>query len=390
MTGADETIPLDAARRERRNFMPNEAFVAPRLSGLDLATLAGMVPPERDWLVPAWLPAKNVTLLTGDGGLGKSLLGLQLMVSTATGRPWLGQPVPRGRAVGIFCEDDEGELWRRLDDVSRAAGVGLADLAEDLVVVPRVGQDNSLMGWERWEGTPGKPTDLFQSIFNLASNTGASLVVLDSLHDLFPGNENSRVHARQFIGLLRQLALDCECTVLLLAHPSAAGLSTGSGTSGSTAWNNAVRSRLYLTRPAADGDGADDDGERILARRKANYAPAGETLRLQWRDGAFIAPDNAGGMVETIVRRSAERVFLDLLDATERANRPVSASPNAGNFAPKQFARSPHRRGYGRADLARAMEALFAAGTITQANYGRTGDQRTKIVRVVTPGEVAA
>jgi hypothetical protein len=41
--------------------------------------------------------------------------------------------------------------------------------------------------------------------------------------------------------LLKRLARKHDCAILLLAHPSLTGLNTGSGMSGSTGWNNAVR-----------------------------------------------------------------------------------------------------------------------------------------------------
>jgi hypothetical protein len=74
------------------------------------------------------------------------------------------------------------------------------------------------------------------------------------------GNENDRAQARQFIGMLRGLAIRHECAVLLLSHPSVAGIASGGGSSGSTAWNNSVRSRLYLSRVVGnDGFEANPD-----------------------------------------------------------------------------------------------------------------------------------
>ena len=35
--------------------------------------------PERQWLVSGLIPPRSVTMLHGDGGLGKSILGLQLI-----------------------------------------------------------------------------------------------------------------------------------------------------------------------------------------------------------------------------------------------------------------------------------------------------------------------
>ena len=41
--------------------------------------------PPREWLVDALVPMKTVTLFSGDGGTGKSLLALQLAVAVAAG-----------------------------------------------------------------------------------------------------------------------------------------------------------------------------------------------------------------------------------------------------------------------------------------------------------------
>ena len=79
---------------------------------------------------------------------------------------------------------------------------------------------------------------------------------------MYPANENDRAKVRQFVGILRGLALRQRCAVMLLGHPSLTGLNTGTGTSGSTAWNNSVRSRLYLERIVRDGYEPDPDKRR--------------------------------------------------------------------------------------------------------------------------------
>ena len=54
------------------------------------ADFAGLEIPPREWLAAERLPARDITLLTGDGGTGKSLLALQLAVARAIGSEWLG------------------------------------------------------------------------------------------------------------------------------------------------------------------------------------------------------------------------------------------------------------------------------------------------------------
>ena len=179
--------------------------------------------------------------------------------------------------------------------------------------------------------------------------------------------------------MLTSLARDIDGAVLLTAHPSLDGLRTGSGTSGSTAWHNAVRSRLYLTRPTDE----DTRDRRILTRKKANYATIGDTISLTWRDGVFVA-DEKTGILGSIGRRKAETVFLDLLERLTVEERWVSDNSHAGNYAPRLFADRPEREGFNKADFKRAMEGLFSQDRIKIEEYGRQHDRRKRIA-VVQP-----
>jgi RecA-family ATPase len=114
------------------------------------------------------------------------------------------------------------------------------------------------------------------------------LILLDNSADIFGGNENDRAQVRQFIGLLRGLAIASGAAILLTSHPSLTGMNTGSGLSGSTAWNASVRSRLYLKRAATEKDEEPDPDLRVVEVMKANYGPVGETITVRWKDGLFL------------------------------------------------------------------------------------------------------
>jgi len=169
--------------------------------------------------------------------------------------------------------------------------------------------------------------------------------------------------------------------VLLNAHPSRSGLSSGDLDGGSTAWSNTVRSRWSLARPKADTDAdQQDSAERILTRRKANYASTGEQIKLRWVNGAFAPVTAAGGLFGTIRRAEAEAVFLDLLRRCTAQGMNLSHSRQAGTFAPRLMAKRPDAQGYTTAELGQAMDRLFAAGRIRVEDYGRKGDARQRIV----------
>ena len=382
-------LAAQAAAREKRRaegtgeFAPpawepaNRKYISPRISTIEPTEFEGQPVPERKWIVRDWIPRSAVTILGGDGGVGKSLLGMQLLTATATGKAWLEQPTTACRALGVFCEDDRDELHRRQAAINAHYGVEFAGLGS-LTWVSRVGDDAVMMDFDR--GDHGRATEFFQQVHDDAQDLGAQLIVLDALHDFFAGNENARSQARQFVNLLCRLALDCDGAVVLTAHPSLTGLATGTGLSGSTAWNNAVRSRLYLMRPKAEEGEEVDDRERTLSRIKANYSGR-DALRLRWEDGVFKAQLPETGIFGTIERRSADRAFLDGLDALSRAGRNVSDSQNAGNYAPRAISRTPQAKGYRIHQLAAAMERLFAEGKICVEEYGRTSDPRKRVAR---------
>lgn len=331
--------------------------------------------PTREWLVEDWLPVRCVTANYGDGGTGKTLLAQQLMTSCATGAYWCGREVMQCRSIGFFCEDDEEELHARQAAICATYGISIGDL-EAMRWVSGVGQDNSLMAFDA-EGA--WPTPLYERIRHEALQHRARLVVVDTAADTFSGNENDRHEVRRFIGQLNRLAIDIAGAVLLNAHPSRAGLSTGNLDGGSTGWNNSVRSRWSLARPGAEDGAEPDNDSRILTRRKANYASIGEEIRLRWRAGVLV-PENGAAMASGApAKAAAEKVFLDLLSARMRQNVFVSHNSRAGNYAPKVFAKCAERQGYTAKEFEAAMGRLFDAHRIVAESYGRRGDERRRI-----------
>jgi RecA-family ATPase len=331
------------------------------------ASLEGLPVPPRKWHVRDWIPAETVTLLYGDGGVGKSLLALQLLVSTAIGRPWIGRLVEKGACLFVTAEDSRDEVHYRLSDVARETGVPLGALT-DLHIVSLAGED-AILAAADGRSSILQATPLFAALEAQFIALRPRLVVLDTLADLFGGNEIDRSQARQFIGLLRGLALKYNTTVLLLAHPSLSGMSGGKGTSGSTGWNNSVRSRLYLLRVEDESGREADTDARVLRSMKSNYGRVGDEINMRWQRGMF-APDRltAGGDPMVAAAR-AERVFTELLKKYIGQNRYVSTSEGK-SYAPFIFRSDAAKEGVTKKELQIAMEQLLAKGTIENAPHG--------------------
>lgn len=342
--------PISAGLREHR---------------INAASLEGKAVPERAWQVLDLIPAKNVTLLYGDGGTGKSLLALQLGAAVATGKPFFGHAVTKGPVEFITAEDSLDEMHRRLVDISRAAGTLMGSLS-GLHLTSLAEADAILAAAEDSRGGKLAETALYHELESVIAETRPALVVLDTLADIYGGNEIIRAQARQFIGMLRRLCLRYDCTIIVLAHPSLAGMEKG--TSGSTGWSNSVRSRLYFTRiHESDGSEVDEDA-RVLRVGKSNYGRVGLEIRMQWRTGVFASTGGSGG--DPIIRvAKADRVFLELLAKARAQNVNVHFQTGRG-YAPDAFKSDGTKEHVNKADLAAAMKRLLDAGKIENAPFG--------------------
>jgi RecA-family ATPase len=289
--------------------------------------------------------------------------------------------VEQGRALYLSAEDDIEELHRRLVDIANYDGTDLSEVKR-LDILPLAGKDAVLAAPDP-KTKLLTPTPLFASIKATIEAAKPTLTILDTSADLYGGDENVRPQVRQFVGMLRGLCIECRTAIVLLSHPSLTGINSGSGLSGSTAWNGSVRSRLYLDRMTErDGDRTvePDPTLRVLKTMKANYAATDKDgIRLHWEAGVFKPAISGGGFAATAKRAQAERVFLRLTETFNRQRRRISPS-RGGNFAPVLFARHPDSEGVSKSQFEASMNALLEAGTIEVEEIGPPSRRRQNIV----------
>lgn len=351
--------------------LPTDGQARKTLPLFDLSALAGEPPANRKWAVPDFIPANEVTLFTGPGGSGKSLLAQQLATCLAAGLPFLGMPLNAAATLYVTAEDDTDELHRRQRNI--VATVGAGEMAGKLFLSSLRGRiGNELVLFDR-DGEVQR-TSTFHLLKDTIGQTGATFVVLDNLAHLFGGNENDRGQVTRFANALyslrRDICLDYadrDLTILLIGHPN----KNGDGYSGSTAWLNAVRSQIELIRP----DETDLDA-RVLRLGKSNYARCGAEAKLRWHNFAFVAeadlpPDTFAEIAATAQASADNDIFLACLRLRNHQQRPVSESPASRTFAPRVFAEMAESKKIGRARLEAAMERLFRFKAIERGFVGR-------------------
>ena len=271
---------------------------SPRIQPLKIINPAewqGMKAPARDWLVPGICVRGGATLLNGDGGVGKSLLCMQMQTALALGQPWLGinTPAKATRSLGIYCEDEPDELHRRQEDICKYYGCAMSNLDGLALMMSRVGENNSLMSFDRRQG--GAITNFFTQVETVINESEIEVVIIDTAADTFGGMEIDREQVRTFVQKLRSWALKSRGAIVITQHPSVSGMASGAGSSGSTGWNNSVRSRIYFTTPSKRDEDGDDipTNARVLKFMKSNYGPKQPKLQLVWHEGVFKPADEA-------------------------------------------------------------------------------------------------
>ena len=335
---------------------------SPVLTILDPAKWHGEAPPAREWSVSEWIPLKQATYLTGKGSAGKSLLAQQLATCISLGLPFLGQRTKEAPAFYITAEDDADELWRRQAAICRSLNITLSALHDRLHLVSLAGEiGNELVTFDDRGKLRIEPR--FHHIEAAVAGHDGAFIALDNVAH-FTADEIRRSSVAGFMSTLNRLAMSVGGSLLILGHPN----KIGAEFSGSTAWENQVRSRLYLETPTDEHGVANDRDARVLTRSKSNYARNGEQIAFRWHEWAFVRDEDLPTHIrqtiaDTVTAGAENAAFLECLAVCAEKQRAVSHVPGV-NYAPKVFAKMTEAKRYPESKLAGAMNRLWNMGVI--------------------------
>ena len=372
---------------------PGSSAPKPSIEPFDVFSPAdwyGKTAPAYDWMVEGCLLRGTVGMLSGDGGIGKSLMMQQLITAASVGKDWLGLATRQAKGFGFFCEDDRDELHRRQERINEHYDCDHPDV--DALYVSRVGMENVLMEFDR-RNDRLLPTPLWDQLQTAVIEFGAQIVVIDTIADAYGGDEIRRTQVRRFITELRRLAVRIQGVIILTAHPSLTGMSTGTGLSGSTAWHNSVRSRMYLTKPRGKGEEIKEDVDdvdmnaRVLKTMKNNQGPGQGNLPIRWEGGVFVRdlPSESGFLGKMELDSIVWSAIANLVERGTRVARDPFARTSLGVLAKQISSLRSHRR----SELENSVERLLVAGRLVVAEIGRPS-HRYKFVRppgLKYPGE---
>ena len=277
---------------------------------------------KREWLLDQWFPTKAVSAVFGPGGVGKTLLIHQLANCVATGAPFMGLETKKMRVLMVLCEDDADEIsrrqlsinaWRQVNEITETG-------PEDLYIWPRVGEENILVTFpSQGEDKAGEFFgQLCEQVEAVKGDEKELLLIIDTAADTFGGNENIRREVNTYLKTyLGSFCKNYQATVVLLAHPSMSGMNSGTGMSGSSAWENSVRARAYFSRAE------DADDVRYLSRKKSNYSQSGDStnITLVWDEGVYQIPQ-LPNQLDKIENSALKKKIMDLIKQAEKEGNP--------------------------------------------------------------------
>jgi RecA-family ATPase len=354
------------------------------LAWLDMSAWDDRPIPERKWAIKDRVPLNQAGLFSGEGGTGKSIIELQKNVAHVLAKDWLGSLPEPGAAFYLGAEDDAEEIHIRLAAIAKHYDATFKELIEGgLHVLPLLGQDATLCASTK--GGKIEVTGLYRQIFEAAGDIKPKNISIDTLSRAFAGSEIDRVQVYAFAMHMQALAKVAGGSVTVLSHPSLAGMASGSGISGSTAWHGAFRFRQYLKGAKAEDGEQPDTDLRELEFKKNQYGPRGESLVLRYQRGLFLPEGGIANLDKLARQAKAEQLFVGLIRGFAGQGRNVSDKPNSPNYAPSAFAddNEAKRQGIRRADFKAAMSRLFSASKIHVETYGRPSRPYSKLA--VTP-----
>jgi RecA-family ATPase len=385
---------LDALIEQAPDYIAKQG---PLLDYVDISKWIGAPVPVREWAALNRIPARNVTVLSGTGGIGKTILAMMLAAAIVLARDWFGIMPEPGPVMFWSGEEPEEEMHRRFADIIEHLnaiypGTSYRDLIDGgLHLIDMAGKDAMLAVPDR--NGRMQPTSLFELLLAEAKRIKPKLVILDNRNKVYGGNISNPTQVSEFLTMLHGFAIAADTTILLILHPSVSGIaaskdSAHQGLAGAMNWHDLPRGRMYFEKIKADDDREIDKDIRALACKKNNYGPDDETITLRWKtgthgSGVFVVDAKPGSIEKMAADSKADEFFLISLQRLCEQNRgPFSHKPKSNNYAPTAFAGLPEAKAAGikKIDLIQALERLIDGKRIIIETYGPPSRKATKLV----------
>lgn len=234
-------------------------------------------PKPLEWLVERLFPEGGIGIIGGDGGVGKSWLGLLLGVSVSSGSKFLGEfGVKQGKVLIIDEENALTLTYQRLQKLSKGLKLEAADLPLSFLNNEAIRLDSD---------------DSYNALKSILQKEKPSLIIVDSLVRVHGADENSAKEMERVFRRAKELTTLYNSTIIFLHHTRKLSQNYNYASQmlrGSSDIRNFVDSYVYMW---ADGN------EKTLVHDKSRYAipePRFKVLMQDIDDGTAITMKYTG------------------------------------------------------------------------------------------------
>jgi archaellum biogenesis ATPase FlaH len=306
---------------------------------------------ERDatWVVPNWIPEKEITLIAADGGTGKTTLWCNLVAGFSSGRPTFLDPEDTQREpMSVMILSTEDDVQTVLKKKIRLNGADFQKIIAPDIATDTSGQFNRLKF-----GSP----ELAEAIRTYRPK----VCIFDPIQGFTPPDVNmsARNQMRNCLNPLRQLGQEVGTTFLLICHTNKKTSVSGRGrvSDSSDLWDFA-RSVIMM--------GSTEDREiKYISLEKHSYCGRQDTLLCSIRsDGTLeqrgTTEKQDGDFVTT---------FVDSQNSTPKKGNCMDLILNilddaGGEIESDELLKKVKNCGFSKSTFERSRKALKEDGTI--------------------------
>lgn len=343
---------------------------------VDFKGIKGRTIPPQEWIVDKFIPRGVLTLVHGNGGVGKSRIMLMLVACVAAGQAVLGRRVEMGPVIFVSAEETKLALERQSQDIMLARKIDDGDMVKNLILISQLKGGFPMFTVKDGERSTTPAAGYFK-LQELIRRVKPVMVVIENVANVFHANENARSEVEPLTGLLNELAEAHGCAVVLIGHDSKLG-----DYSGSSHWNNGPRHRIHVRRGGVQGP-----TEVKIAKTNCEVPP-GSYFNAHWNDD-FRCFDLGTLIIGGVLSADDAQLLRPLADAIKDGIR-VSAAPKSPHNVYKVLGeRSQFVKDHKRNAINKMVDGLLSKELISasdaKSDDGK-GNAHAKVIQITQKG----
>ena len=242
--------------------------------------------PRRQWLYGKFLIRKELSVLAGAGGTGKTSFATAIALSLASGRRLLGESVTsKCRVLYWSGEEPFEELQRRFTACAKFYKIDQSSISDRLFV-----ENEEKLPFLLTNDSDSKVSEEFLFAFeNFLIEKKIDVIIVDPLIAIHQFDENDNQKINQVASALKRLAKATNTAVLVLHH-----MRKGDSTGGSKSVDDARGARSLIDKarvvrainPMSEQDAKNFGIQSEHRRRYVSYDPSGSKSNMTAATGA--------------------------------------------------------------------------------------------------------